>query len=140
MAVSSFTGRRDPFAEYEDKESESPRGDIFAGVDLSGVGLEPVAPLAPNPVSQAPNTPDLSTLPIDVETDAQQVARVQDSLFGEDDDSGEFSKGFSAGTEQILGLYGAAKATFGSVIDDDQMVDAVNKCSWNFLYYYQNHV
>ena len=122
MAVSSFTGRRDPFAEYEDKESESPRGDIFAGVDLSGVGLEPVAPLAPNPVSQAPNTPDLSTLPIDVETDAQQVARVQDSLFGEDDDSGEFSKGFSAGTEQILGLYGAAKATFGSVIDDDQMV------------------
>ncbi len=122
MAVSSFTGRRDPFAEYEDKESESPRGDIFAGVDLSGVGLEPAAPLAPNPASLAPNTPDLSTLPIDVETDAQQVARVQDSLFGEDDDSGEFSKGFSAGTEQILGLYGAAKATFGSVIDDDQMV------------------
>lgn len=122
MAVSSFTGRRDPFAEYEDKESDSPRGDIFADVDLSGVGLEPVAALAPNPASQAPNTPDLSTLPVDVETDAQQVARVQDSLFGEDDDSGEFSKGFSAGTEQILGLYGAAKATFGSVIDDDQMV------------------
>lgn len=122
MAVSSFTGRRDPFAEYEDKESESPRGDIFAGVDLSGVGLEPVAPLAPNPVSQAPSAPDFSTLPVDFETDAQQVARVQDSLFGEDDEAGEFSKGFSAGTEQILGLYGAAKATFGSVIDDDQMV------------------
>ena len=47
---------------------------------------------------------------------------MQDSLFGEDDDSGEFSKGFSAGTEQILGLYSAAKATLGSVIDDDQMV------------------
>ncbi len=58
------------------------------------------------------------------ETEAERVARVREDLFAEpEDEDSQFTKGAIAGTQQLLGLYGAAKATFGSLIDSPEMVN-----------------
>ena len=123
MAVRSFTGLQDPFAQYQQTPVEKPkdRGDIFAGIDLdASEAQEPTADLAtpdmPSPVAG----PQPAAMP---ETEAEKVARVREDLFAEpEDEDSQFTKGVIAGTQQMLGLYGAGKAAFGSLIDSPEMV------------------
>ena len=123
MAVSSYTGRQDPFAAYEQKPAKKPKSnDIFAGLDLDALEAELQAadigePEMPPPVAG----PQPAAMP---ETETEKVARVREDLFAEpEDEDSQFTKGAIAGTQQMLGLYGAAKATFGSLIDSPEMVN-----------------
>ena len=123
MAVRSFTGLQDPFAQYEQTPDDKPknRGDIFAGIDLDASNVEePKADLATPDMPPTVAGPQPAAMP---ETEAEKVARVRGDLFAEpEEENSQFTKGVIAGTQQMFGLYGAAKATFGSLIDSPEMV------------------
>ena len=113
MAVRSFTGLQDPFAQYEQTPDDKPknRGDIFAGIDLDASNVEePKADLATPDMPPTVAGPQPAAMP---ETEAEKVARVRGDLFAEpEEENSQFTKGVIAGTQQMFGLYGAAKAIF----------------------------
>ena len=125
MAATTFTGRKDPFEAYAKKPNPD-YTNFFQGVDLSGIDSEaseaeePKADLATPDMPPPVAGPQPAAMP---ETEAEKVARVRGDLFAEpEDEDSQFTKGVIAGTQQMLGLYGAGKAAIGSLIDSPEMV------------------
>ena len=154
MASTTFTGRKDPFeAYYKTPEKDVANlfvGADLTGISFDepiDAVEEPVdtfndpvdtfeettlkaTPTVSGPQPTAsPQTDDpieITQPPPAPESDAQRVSRVQDALYEDEevDDYSQFTRGLIAGTEQAFGLYGAASAAFGALIDDQERVES----------------
>ena len=136
MPLNSYTGRQDPSARYEPKAPKEKRLQSYRDFDVSTLGdlsLETegedfTVPNQPDPVTptmpaaQAPSVPTPNANAQFQQTEMDRINNLGDALLEEEDS--QFTKGAIAGTQQMLGLYGGAKATLGSLIDDPEMVES----------------
>jgi hypothetical protein len=136
MPLNSYTGRQDPSARYEPKAPKEKRFQSYRDFDLSTLedlsleteGEDFTVPNQPDPVTptmpavQAASVPPPSENAQFQQTEMERINNLGDALLEEEDS--QFTMGAIAGTQQMLGLYGAAKATLGSLVDDQEMVNS----------------
>ena len=98
--------------------------------DLSELSFDDfiTKPEQPSALQQTPLQPSQDILPTSTPEEIEEISRqikqdqrIQD-LETEAQDMTETGKGLRAGTAETLGLFGAGKAAFGSLIGDDEMV------------------
>lgn len=136
MPLNSYTGRQDPSARYEPKAPKEKRFQSYRDFDLSTLedlsleteGEDFTVPNQPDsvtptmPAVQAASVPPPSENAQFQQTEMERINNLGDALLEEEDS--QFTMGAIAGTQQMLGLYGAAKATLGSLVDDQEMVNS----------------
>ena len=138
MPLNSYTGRQDPSARYEPKAPKEKRLQSYRDFDVSTLGdlsletegedftvpnqPDPVTPTMPAVQAASVSSPSANAQAPIQQTEMERINNLGDALLEEEDS--QFTRGAIAGTQQMLGLYGGAKATLGALIDNPEMVES----------------